>query len=169
MIRLLIMLLFLVGCSTPYPTENDAINTGAEVPTPYQCKDLNKRKGYCGIPYETLKNIVQSVHERFFHKKDFIVHGVVDQWNALGQGQVFGDCEDFALTVRQELLKIGQHSRLALVKVRGSVVVNHAVLVYGGYIIDNRNSFPVPKSELPFYKFIIISGYYPHEPWRSII
>ena len=80
-----------------------------------------------------------------------------------------GDCEDFALTCL--IIGIEDHGwdrskcRIARVKAtRGLGLFDHAVAIYGGQVLDNRQRGPVPIEWLD-YKWYDYSGI-PITKWR---
>jgi len=81
--------------------------------------------------------------------------GPVDSWNV---NVSRGDCEDYVLTKRAQLLARGwPSSALSIAIVRTRWGENHAVLVVGttsgSYVLDNLNRSIVPISRAP-YRFL---------------
>jgi predicted transglutaminase-like cysteine proteinase len=76
------------------------------------------------------------VHSRFEYVSDLALYGVRDKWVASYRG----DCEDFALVLRERLAARGIESRLLLVVTRTGAP--HAVLEAEGMILDNNSRVP---------------------------
>lgn len=63
-----------------------------------------------------------------------------------------GDCEDFALTKRHELLKQNIGSRLAIVKLKDGQY--HVVLLVGDYVLDNLRKDIIKRNAVK-YRFVM--------------
>ena len=69
----------------------------------------------------------------------------------------------------KELDKLGEPSRIATVNQRGtSDKEDHAVCIYGNYVLDNIYINPKRRNETS-YRFIRISDYYPFGQWHYIL
>ena len=79
-----------------------------------------------------------------------------DYWVAPGTGpSARGDCEDFALQKRRELISAGiDPNALSLALVRTRAGENHAVLIVasdqGDYVLDNRTDDVKLWNEVPY-------------------
>ena len=150
------------GCTamSPVPFE-----TGNEVTPPPGCIELRKRQpdAWCK---RDLEQALGAVHARFNYRSDLALFGVVEHWQSPpAKGDFEGDCDEFALAVRQELRARGIPSRLVYCRTsRGRA---HLVAEVGGWMLDSRYAWPYRReSTLDYCPYI--SGYLPGEPWRAI-
>lgn len=89
----------------------------------------------CATP-SPLQQELDHVHSRFEYVSDLAQYGVRDKWVASYRG----DCEDFALVLRERLAARGIESRiLSVITETGD---RHAVLEAQGMIMDNRSKRP---------------------------
>ena len=82
--------------------------------------------------------------------------GVVDRWDIPADG--YGDCEDYVLTKREALIKLGvPQTALRITVVFAPHFVRHAVLTVatdkGNLVLDNLRDGVKPWSATP-YKFV---------------
>jgi predicted transglutaminase-like cysteine proteinase len=96
-------------------------------------------------------------------------YGVADYWSYPRSGA--GDCEDYALAKKRELVAMGlPANRLLLATVHSNRIGPHAVLVLrmdeGDYVLDNLTDEILPWWETG-YAFLRVQN--PSEPrlWRS--
>ena len=105
----------------------------------------------------TLQRINDHVNRTIRPANDRQVHGVSDWWIApMASGQApMGDCKDYALEKRRELIAAGIPARaLTMALVRTARGEPHAVLVVatleGDYVLDNLTSEIRPWSRAPY-------------------
>ena len=114
-----------------------------------------------------LKKIHRTVSEGFTYKTDMDQYAVAEKWVMQEDPDMplVGDCEDFALSCRVLCRMADIKSRLVTCWTETGGY--HAVLEVDGWILDNRQKFPVPRDDLE-YKWHKISGYNPGDPWHLI-
>ena len=66
-----------------------------------------------------------------------------------------GDCEDYAITKRHELLKLGINSQLVITTAPDGQF--HMVLLSGGYVLDNLRKAIIKQSRSG-YRFILVQS-----------
>jgi predicted transglutaminase-like cysteine proteinase len=159
-IAITVFVLLLGGCAI-----SKKFQTGDEVAPPKGCIDLLFRGGDCRY-----HKVMDDVSNRYSAVTDLERYGKSDYWANVDEsnedGQIRGDCEDFAIQIRAELKKLDIPSRLVLCQLEDGRA--HMVAEADGWIFDNRRVFVVPKDSLP-YKWIKISGYEAGDKWREII
>lgn len=111
---------------------------------------LAKWHDIVGIRLHMLTYFRYMSDEERYNRKDFWV-----KMHANAAGKYLGDCEDFALTSLYMLLNRGwDPAALRLACCFTEDEVYHAVLVISigtaDYVLDNRQSRPVPWSSLPY-------------------
>ena len=110
--------------------------------------------------------ILQDLHARFTYTSDIAKHSKREHWESLAQyGEICGDCEDFALTLREALIKEGYRAELATVGLNSNRV-NHCVVICDNRVLDNIHMWPVRRSDLPTYKFIAMTK---NGIWREVL
>lgn len=102
--------------------------------------------------YALAERIHRDVNASVTYKTDAEQYGVPEYWEPAGR---FGDCEDYALLKRAQLLAAGwPDDRLGLCVCIDETGTGHAVLYVdtdrGGFILDNRQDWPVKPSDLPY-------------------
>lgn len=103
-----------------------------------------------------LDQINRYVNSRIISTRDRVTHRVKDHWNLpLSHGDRRGDCEDYALEKRHELLQLGYPQEavsIALVRTRWRE--NHAVVIVettaGAYVLDSLSPWITPWSSLNY-------------------
>jgi predicted transglutaminase-like cysteine proteinase len=156
----LAFVLFLAGCQTDDPVgARSTVTLGGATPTPrgyYEicklgsvvCEQSGQGRGgvrggtlvqLTAVRRSELDQVNASVNRSIRPETDAHVFGVRDAWKAGGPE---GDCEDFAITKKQELMRRGWPSQaLLLAIVRTRSAEEHAVLVVrttsGDLVLDN--------------------------------
>lgn len=102
--------------------------------------------------YKLAERINSDVNARVTYKSDLDQFSMPEFWKEAGK---FGDCEDYALLKRQELLNAGFACKdLHLACCWCETGDYHCVLLVGTdkgwYILDNRHTFPIPPKSLPY-------------------
>jgi predicted transglutaminase-like cysteine proteinase len=110
------------------------------------------------------------VNRRIRARPDMEIHGRADVWS-LGEGGV-GDCEDYALAKRHELLRRGwPSSALLIAVVRDRTGEGHAVLLVptasGHHVLDSRTEAIRPIGQTPYVYFLRQSAESPRR-WVSM-
>ena len=161
-LRVFPLLILAGGCTamSPVPFE-----TGNEVTPPTGCIELRERQpdAWCK---RDLEQALGAVHARFSYRTDLALFGVVERWQPPpAHGDFEGDCDEFALAVRQELRTRGIPSRLVYCRTsRGRA---HLLAEVDGWLLDSR--YPRPyRRESTLDDCPYISGYLPGEPWRVV-
>jgi predicted transglutaminase-like cysteine proteinase len=100
--------------------------------------------------WETLEFVNERVNRTIRVLDDFVHYGRADYWTIAQDGT--GDCEDFALTKRKELIDAGLPERaLRIAVVRTWSNEGHAVLTvatdHGDYVLDNLTMQILPWRE----------------------
>ena len=96
-----------------------------------------------------LQRVNSEVNRRVAYRSDRTLYGTLDLWTVAAEA---GDCEDFALAKRQQLVRLGwPASALLLATGRTPRGVYHAVLVAvtdrGDYVLDNNSDLVSPWAE----------------------
>lgn len=93
-------------------------------------------------------------------------HGRFDDWTP----ELIGDCDSYALWIRDELLKYGIEADLIYAKVDG-VEPNgdHLVASVNGWILDNRYRWVMSRDELPYTWVSIGRWNGKYYIWKNII
>lgn len=99
-----------------------------------------------------LNRVNRAVNRRPY-RIDMDLYGQEDFWEAIGPKG--GDCEDYALAKRAELLRLGLPlNALRLAVCRTETGEGHAVLTVdtdkGTYVLDNRHEQPMRWEKLPY-------------------
>ena len=94
-----------------------------------------------------LQKVNLTVNRTIHEAEDMAVYGVAERWEYPSGG--FGDCEDFALLKRKELIDAGlPRQALLMTVVTDEVGSGHAILTArtdrGDFILDNRNNRILP-------------------------
>jgi len=109
------------------------------------------------MSYLELAILQRRVLNRFIYVRDDKNFGQPDYWMSTEEipeeGPIRGDCEDFCQAYNVELSKYGERAYVQLVGTK-SKRLNHAVCRYNNYLIDNTHSFPITRTDVPFWTFI---------------
>jgi predicted transglutaminase-like cysteine proteinase len=101
-----------------------------------------------------LAKVNSSVNSRIAERSDLSTTGKADEWD-LPRNQ--GDCEDFAILKKSELVKLGWPASALLLTVARSGSEGHTVLTVrtsdGDLILDNRTSAIKDWSRTPYRYF----------------
>ena len=158
-------LLVLLFCSSVYGAE------GPVVDPPKGCIEARLRGVNC---LAELNTIFAKVDKDFQWTSDLQAWGKGEYWatardsrnNRNKEGKIIGDCDDFAILIREELDKRGIESRLVFaITDRGGA---HLVVSVGDYILDSKLDMVVERKSLP-YRWISQSGLKPGDPWHQIL
>jgi len=171
----LILLFVTFGCSSrPIPFE-----LGDTVNPPKGCRDFRSRGGHCILNYKEEQELFETfldVKYRFVYVSDYDRYLEREYWTFPSEmvdrrgnyltDIVEGDCEDFAILMRDILKSKGIPSRLVICLTENGSA--HVVLdVYNGYILDMRYDNIMNREDLP-YEWLMISGYEPGDMWHEI-
>lgn len=126
------------------------------------------------ILLEQLAEIHKKVFKNFTYKTDKAQYKIDEKWvqpskEYDGTSKIVGDCEDFALACRKLCRDAGLKTRLVFCEVGNEG--GHVVLECQGWILDNRFNGVKTKDYLERnqkYKWVMISGYEPEEPWSYV-
>jgi predicted transglutaminase-like cysteine proteinase len=104
-----------------------------------------------GATVATLERVFHSVHERIIPEEE---PAGQDVWQVV-EGHGFGDCEDYALTWREELVRAGlPRGALDIAVAETEQGEIHAVLAihtdHGTIVFDNRHKTPKLWASLPY-------------------
>jgi predicted transglutaminase-like cysteine proteinase len=124
--------------------------------------------------WRTLVSINRNVNYEIRPQDDLTLYGVDEFWTrptAKSAVGLAGDCEDYALEKRVQLLAAGvPEAALRLATARAPGIGHHAVLIVstdrGDLVLDNLQPFPVSPAELP-YEWVSISGVASRPGWRE--
>lgn len=125
------------------------------------------------ILLEQLAEIHKKVYKNFTYKTDKAQYKIDEKWvqpseEYDGTSKIVGDCEDFALACRKLCRDAGIPTRLVFCEVGNE---GHCVLESGGWILDNRFNGVKTKDYLENnqrYKWVMISGFEPGQPWSYV-
>jgi len=161
-----LFLLLVLGCTCPAWG-----GEGPIVDPPIGCTEGRPRGVNC---LAEMNKLFVKIDKEFVWTDDKIAWGQAEYWatpeeskhNRNAQGKIMGDCDDFALLIRDELDKRGIENRLiyAITDTGGG----HLVVSVGDYILDSKLDMVVERTALP-YKWISQSGTKRGDPWRKII
>jgi predicted transglutaminase-like cysteine proteinase len=142
------------------------------VKNPGLCQNRPGRLARAGAKVRMTKNLhaqLASVNAAVNRKIKPVRDGKIDTWSI---NVSRGDCEDYVLTKKAQLLARGWPSTalsIAVVKTRWGE--KHAVLVVdttsGRYVLDNLNRNIVPMSRAP-YRFLTMQVSGSGRTWRSL-
>ena len=115
-----------------------------------------------------LKSVNTSVNRRVAEKSDYQAMGVEDDWRLPTS---VGDCEDFAILKKHELLKRGWPASALLLTVARSGGEGHVVLAVrtdkGDLVLDNRTNAVKDWRKAP-YRYFARQSQSQHGKWESI-
>lgn len=120
--------------------------------------------------WQNLRSINQRVNDRLLPRDDQDVYGTSDFWTA---GRFVGDCEDYMISKKQELIAAGWSAdQLLYAVVEGIETPYHAVLIVrtdqGDYVLDNLTDHII-RWDLSGYRFVIRqSAAYP-DRWVRVV
>jgi len=119
------------------------------------------------------KDTIDAIHKRVLKNFEYVTdkkqYGKIEKWvTPEDVDNVTGDCEDFALACRKLLRETDLPSRLVFCL--DETGEGHAVLESGGWILDNRQRKVLSKQKLEKigYRFVLISGFEPGDPWHKL-
>ena len=123
-----------------------------------------------------LDRIFQRVHGSFTYVTDIKNWNRTEHWptveevtDALNSGELYGDCDDFALACRS-LCRLDELPArlLACWDETGGY---HLVCEVEGYILDNRQDRALPRDSIVFeqYRWDRISGLEQGDEWRKVL
>ncbi len=144
---LLLCIMGLSGCAFA-PPPSEPLPLGEKVAPPdgwvSYCRRHDHEEAACVRLTEErwteLQRVNFEVNKRVRYRSDRALYGTLDLWTVAAEA---GDCEDIALTKRQELMRLGwPAAALLLATGRTPRGVYHAVLVamtdHGDYVLDNN-------------------------------
>lgn len=108
----------------------------------------------------------------FTYRSDQSKHGRFEHWashaDAVRNDEPFtGDCDDYALTIAELLVERGADpAKVAIVFCRTENDEPHLACLYKGWILDNRNGWPVDWSRIGYDYLRIMRMSAPGE-WRA--
>jgi predicted transglutaminase-like cysteine proteinase len=102
------------------------------------------RTGKSSVSLATLKRINDRVNSGIISANE-----VGDTWSIWPH---MGDCDDYAITKRHELLKRGVASRLAVVRLKDGQY--HVILIVGDYVLDNLRKDIIKRNAVT-YRFVM--------------
>jgi predicted transglutaminase-like cysteine proteinase len=115
-----------------------------------------------------LKAVNAAVNQRIAEKSDLHTAGKVDDWRLPTSA---GDCEDFAIMKKHELLKRGWPASVLLLTVARSGGEGHVVLTVrtdkGDLVLDNRTSAVKDWKRAP-YRYFARQSQDRHGEWDRI-
>lgn len=115
-----------------------------------------------------LKSVYFQVKKHFREKPDRGEHWQMPPGNYNGSQIISDDCDGFCLACRALLRRRQIPSRLVYCEIEGT---GHLVVEAQGWILDNRQRTVVANTLLSAlnYRWLMISGFNPGDPWREII
>lgn len=123
------------------------------------------KPGSVALTVRQLEKVFQDVKSRFTWVSDQ-QYNIHEYWTPLGEGEISGDCEDFALTCRALL----EPMKTRLVTCWTEDGEYHCVLEAMGYVLDNRQDRVMSRDTLEDfgYRWDRISGYEPGDTWHKV-
>lgn len=122
-----------------------------------------------------LQQVNQTINTRIRPAKDETLDDGKDVWGARigADGRLYGDCEDYVLAKRHELLARGvPAAALSIAVAHNGGNQTHAVLVVstdkGDYILDNLSFWVRPWAEAP-YQWVMRQNHGDASDWRAIV
>lgn len=130
---------------------------------PVECAPYSARGQFVKLSpgvLESLHSVNRKVNRSIRYASDTRNYGHIDYWNLPSAGT--GDCEDYALAKRRELISRGwPRSSLLLAVAYSETGTGHAVLIartdQGDFVLDNRRRNALPWHKLP-YKWVSIQS-----------
>ena len=144
-VSLSLIIALLVGCQLqPTPFES-----GAQIKTPWQFENCGETCVEKPVGTAGGSSTLQDVHDWARSKHEYILdvdhYGNADLWVP----NLRGDCEDFALVVRDRLRAMGVEAHLAWVI--DETNAHHMVAVTpSGWVLDNRKDWVVRRDDLQY-------------------
>lgn len=122
------------------------------------------------VRWQRLREINQQINRRLLPREDQDIYGTSDFWTA---GRFVGDCEDYMISKKQELIAAGWSAdQLLYAVVEGRATPYHAVLVVrtaqGDYVLDNLTD-RVTRWDLSGYRFVIRQSAEFPDRWVRVI
>ncbi len=124
---------------------------------------------------DELRKINKRVNAMIRPESDLALFHQIDVWGAkVGtDGRLYGDCEDYVLIKRRQLIENGLPAEaLSIAVARNTRGELHAVLVVatdrGDYVMDNLSYWVRPWSEVP-YKWIMRQVNGSAGDWRAVV
>ncbi len=113
----------------------------------------------------------KEINEAIRPISDMAQYGIVERWTYPDSGM--GDCEDYVLLKRRELMRLGwPQSALLITVVRDENNEGHAILTVrtslGDYILDNKHNKVLPWQRTPYVFIKRQSGKDPRQ-WVSLV
>ena len=93
---------------------------------------------------KTLQTVLDMAHDGHQYVRDIEQYKLREHWAE----SLVGDCEDFALTVREMLKDEGIDCDLVFCLTENRE--GHLVVNVGGWILDNRHHWVMPRDDLPY-------------------
>jgi len=93
---------------------------------------------------EVLQSVLDRAHRGHEYRTDKELYDKREHWTV----NLEGDCEDFALWCRRELVKQGIESDLVFCKTESGAY--HLVCSVDGWILDNRHDWIMSRDDLPY-------------------
>jgi predicted transglutaminase-like cysteine proteinase len=121
--------------------------------------------------WRQLVDLNREINESIRPISDMAQYGVVERWTYPDLGM--GDCEDYVLLKRRELMRLGwPQSALLITVVRDENNEGHAILTartsVGDYILDNKQSKVIAWQRTPYVFIKRQSGKDPRQ-WVSLM
>jgi predicted transglutaminase-like cysteine proteinase len=121
--------------------------------------------------WQQLVTLNKEINDAIRPISDMAQYGVVERWTYPDLGM--GDCEDYVLLKRRELMSLGwPQSALLITVVRDENNEGHAILTVrttvGDYILDNKQSKVVAWQRAPYVFIKRQSGKDPRQ-WVSLV
>ncbi len=157
---------------------------GAETSVPYGWVDFCQRyRGECdGSPsqpldinltaetFREIERVDRSVNKSITPVSDMAHWGVLDQWDIPTDGK--GDCEDYALEKRRELIAAGYpRQALLMTVVKDRADEGHAILTvktdHGEFVLDNMTDAMLPWDQTG-YRFVKRQSQSDQNAWNAI-
>lgn len=119
--------------------------------------------------FQELNEINRTINHAVEPATDLDIYGLTEYWTLPGAK---GDCEDYALLKRQQLMRRGWPApALLMTVVRDEKAEGHAVLTVrtaqGDFILDNKTDEVRPWFKVP-YTFVMRQSYVDPKVWVSL-
>lgn len=121
---------------------------------------------------DKLSKVFHKVLNKFEYEPDLCKWETTEYWQNSKElkeleadGKLHGDCEDFALSCRDELDAVGVPNRLVFCLVGEC---GHLVLEVDGWILDCRQTEIIKRDDLD-YTWVSISGTKMGDPWHKLL
>jgi predicted transglutaminase-like cysteine proteinase len=124
---------------------------------------------------DELRKVNKRVNGMIRPESDMTLFHQIDVWGAKvgSDGRLYGDCEDYVLIKRRQLIETGLPAEaLSIAVARNTRGELHAVLIVatdrGDYVMDNLSYWVRPWSEVP-YKWIMRQVNGSAGDWRAVV